>query len=884
MLGYVRMTAALAWALRYVAEGFPVFPVWPMRGNVCRCRSESNPPPKCHPGKHPLLKRGLNDASLDPAQVNAWFGIGEELNVGIAVPDGILVYDADPRNGGGESHGRLLDRLGSTRAVATGGGGLHLYYRVPPGLQFPGSLVKQGFPGIDLKQLGGYVLAPPSNHESGGVYTLLDDTSISSAPSWLVDLGKPRNERGSYNPAATYTDDLTPGFDHAPAVKLLAPYFVAGCRHKFAFALGGYMKNRGYTTADAEAFAGRLAEAAGSADPDARAADAARAWRYEVPAGFSRLMEWVPPSTLDQLSKVVPDRLYEARKADAALIKSAAITYDDVLRAEQTLREMTAPPTFGATQIPEFQYQIPVMPPGLAPATTEPSIFLETIGRAELDRLTKSLSSNKRTDEDRIRGRALKKLLSGTSIGDDQVQTDRIVFDLARDIAKQYPHAAYDPTLLAGGLHRNSINEQAFIATLLEQQAKSREILDRNKATTERRRAAGLSIGEDGAPRNSIGNVVAIMVSDAAWEGVLRFDVLNMRVVICKDPPIQIDGGLGGAWKDTYTTRARVWIEHNYDFSPAKENVDAAVDEIAHRFEFNPVQDYLESLVWDGKPRLDGLWVDYFGAYEDPWHRITAAKFLLGAVSRALPSPDGEPSKVDTMPVLEGPQGIKKSSALDALFGGTRWFSDSYLPIGSLDAIQQLDGVWCQEFADLHSLTTANINLIKAFLTSRSDNIRRSYARRAEKEGRRCVFVGTTNDTTYLRDQTGGRRFWPIKCGIIDIDAIRRDRDQLWAEAVVRFRAGEKHWFDTLEDNDIARTQQAERTETDPWEEIIDAQAIRAGKNSFTIPELMALLEIDAAKQDKQIVTRLGQIMKKLGYERRRQGGGSRSYHYIKSV
>lgn len=175
---------------------------------------------------------------------------------------------------------------------------------------------------------------------------------------------------------------------------------------------------------------------------------------------------------------------------------------------------------------------------------------------------------------------------------------------------------------------------------------------------------------------------------------------------------------------------------------------------------------------------------------------------------------------MDCCLILEGPQGQGKSALLNIL--GGEWYCDDVAELGTKDAPLGTRGKWILEFAELDSIAKATPSKIKAFISRATDHFRLPYDRRAGDFPRECIFAGTVNHAAYLRDETGGRRFWPVACGSINLDALRRDRDQLWAEAVDQYRKDKKWWLDTPELIKAAENQQSERYDDDPWEPLID--------------------------------------------------------------
>ena len=322
------------------------------------------------------------------------------------------------------------------------------------------------------------------------------------------------------------------------------------------------------------------------------------------------------------------------------------------------------------------------------------------------------------------------------------------------------------------------------------------------------------------------------------------------------------------------------------DYDPSLKHLSEALDAVAYGHRFNPVREYLDALEWDGTPRVAKLFGEYFKCGVDAYTRGVSIAFMVGAVAR-IKHPG---CKFDTMPVLKGPQGWNKSTALRTLFGDA-YFSDTNL--GSLtnkDASMKLRGIWGFEFSEIESLRRHEVNILKAFISSQVDRQRDPYERRVSNVPRSTVFAGTVNEGAYLGDATGARRFWPLELRErIDIAALAVDRDQLWAEAVALEADGvsrvlpSKLWG-------VAGERQDAETLTDPWEDTLRAFLDRraAGRDldgteddadSFTPPppdkvhtsELFGELGIPAKDQNRATAGRLRSVMEaRLGWQHRK--------------
>ncbi|CAK7069755.1 virulence-associated E family protein [Tissierella sp.] len=300
-----------------------------------------------------------------------------------------------------------------------------------------------------------------------------------------------------------------------------------------------------------------------------------------------------------------------------------------------------------------------------------------------------------------------------------------------------------------------------------------------------------------GQPAKTISNVRIILEHDPLLKGRIKEDIFSEFIYL--ESPVPWKNGPNEIgmhrWKDSDSTGLREYIEKVLGFN-SKDIIDAAFRNHASANGFDPLTSYLNCLEWDGTPRLDTLFIDYLGAEDSEYMRTITRKALVAAVARVM-SPG---VKFDYMTVICGRQGIGKSTILRKL--GKDWFSDSIKTFEGKDGAELLQGVWIVEIGELEAFNKSDINAVKSFLSKQDDQYRAAYGRVTEKHLRKCIFFGTTNDHDYLKDPTGNRRFWPvdaevtrpIKSIFADLD---NELDQIWAEAVFRWRIGEPIFLST---------------------------------------------------------------------------------------
>jgi putative DNA primase/helicase len=312
---------------------------------------------------------------------------------------------------------------------------------------------------------------------------------------------------------------------------------------------------------------------------------------------------------------------------------------------------------------------------------------------------------------------------------------------------------------------------------------------------------SALAVRKNGEPIPDERNVMLALEKAPELVGMLQYDAFADQIRMFRPPPwppylrMPVPQWTPKTWSDSDRIELQIWLQHQGLAVSRASVVQDAVIAVAQRSRFHPVEEYLTQVRqrWDGIARLDRWLIHYLGA--DDGHalrtkylRWVGAKFLIGAVARIMVPG----CQMDTILVLEGPQGLGKSSVVRVLFGD--WCADVAHDMGGKDAAILIQGIWGGELSELTALAKSQVEATKAFISRRIDRYRPPYGRNAIDRPRQTVFIATTNECEYLQDPSGGRRFWPTDCRKIDLDALRQDRDQLWAEATQRFRDGEA-WY-----------------------------------------------------------------------------------------
>ncbi len=343
---------------------------------------------------------------------------------------------------------------------------------------------------------------------------------------------------------------------------------------------------------------------------------------------------------------------------------------------------------------------------------------------------------------------------------------------------------------------------------------------------------AGAQLDHRETPIPNLANAMLGLRHVPALARAFAFDEMQRAAMLVAPIPNvlnRVEQQLPRLVTDTDAVQLQEWLQREGLTRISKETVHSAIDLRAQENAFHPVRSYLDSLRWDGEARVAAWLHRYMGAELTPYTSGIGKLFLIAMVARIF----APGCKSDYMLVFEGPQGARKSTAC-AILGG-QWFSDNLPDVtAGKDVVQHLCGKWLVEIAEMASLSRAEDAALKAFLTRPVERYRPAYGRKEVIEPRQCVFVGTTNKSKYLRDETGGRRYWPVVVGTIDTDGLAMARDQLFAEAVHAYRAGEKWWPRSDFERLHIAGEQEDRFEEDVWQEVIKAYVSNATRVSVT--------------------------------------------------
>jgi predicted P-loop ATPase len=398
---------------------------------------------------------------------------------------------------------------------------------------------------------------------------------------------------------------------------------------------------------------------------------------------------------------------------------------------------------------------------------------------------------------------------------------------------------------------------------------------------------ADLKFTKSGDVLSNTHNMTLMFQNHPDWDGVLAYDEFNFDIVLKRDPPFQRKSQLKPQWTDVHTTEARNWFIAKGMSYPRRTDVIETVMLIAKDNAFHPVVDCLEALRWDGVPRIARWLTTYAGVEDSEYVRVVGEKWLIAGVARILMHKDGikeEGVKADNVLVLEGKQRKLKSTLLRALTLKDEWFTDQLSKLSTKDASLEVAGVMIVEMPELDAALKSSKAATKRFLSQQDDRVRPPYGRRVEKHPRQCIFAGTVNPSPrgYWRDETGAGRFWFVATGTIDIEAMRRDKEQLWAEAVHQFKTGTTWWLTQDQEERLARPEQDKRYRKHEWE--VPIREFVWNKTEVTYADVFKMLRVEETNTGLKTLADI--LIDRLGFRhsRPRNAKSGRYTSYIRDI
>lgn len=798
-------------ALSYARLGWYVFPVWGLRDGKCACGK-----PGCNDtAKHPVTVNGFNGATTDESQIRMWWTSVPDASIGVAMEkSGLCALDIDLYHKDDAKFEALVKQYGDLPTTVVGksgsGEGYHFIFKSPG---FPVRGVLQGI----VVRAKAYVIVAPSSHASGNFYQWVyspDTTPVAEFPDTWKDALRKTAEVGQVG---------------IPAVE---PAWLAAIPQD---------KRIADMRAHLEREPGEIKGVSEAGTTFNVVRSATRMYAVRDPEiVLASVMEIYDPKCQP------PWRDRMGRHVWSAYERAHSPEWGAAYRGgEQRLEDL------GLADAPvEIIHHMPA--PAVEKIPAEPPTDLKL--RSELEGFASGRASRFKYDRTLIR----MMLKGGEHLGDD-------VEGAALALVKHSPEGTTDDQLVPFLASCFIPDELARILIAKARTSLAPKVVgdvagsldDLPPPTDDDELMARLPRDpERGTVINRPDVVAYILRWSEATRNRLQFNELTKEICV-----------KGGPFSDTpsncLATEIVNWLSSKWGLVVTEQFTKPQIALIARKFgAFDPVKEYLEKLKWDGVPRLDTWLMTYCGADDTNYNRRVGAMWMISAVARGL----RPGSKVDTVLILEGGQGVKKSTTFDVL--GGEWFSGTPLVLGNKDSYMLASSTWIVELAELSSLRIGEVEAHKAFLSSRTDRFRPPYGAVVEEFDRHCVFGGSTNEREYLLDNTGNRRYWAVPVTKCDAPRLREDRDQLWAEAVYRYKSaelnpdrahpecpGERWWFELdeqVEADEVARARRAE----DPWVSMIHSWMHRQnlpGPGITPVKTQWTLAEIAKGALDLQI-------------------------------
>lgn len=743
-----------------------------------------------------------------------------DASIGVVMePSGLLAFDLDEYHGDLGKLAVLEQQYGPLPSTVTqrsgSGDGFHAVF------QSPGGPVRGVLGGIVIRSKA-YIVVAPSNHASGGHYSWQDGLG----PTEIAVAELPDSWKEALKKTAEIGQVGIPAAEDEPAWLAAIPNEkrIADMKAHFAREQG---EVKGTSTAGTTFNIVRSAIRSHGVRDSEAALEAAMTYDAKCTPPWGARM---------------------GRHVWSAYQKATTPTWGSAYRGEEQRLDalgLSDVPVLPAYPIPADIMVQATLQSVKAKRTTDPTKIVDK------DLVTQVLEKKYLGANELLAAQTLVRVCPpGTS--DDQITTllmgTNMAEDRARELVRQARPKLQAPT--PGGMSFGSLADSLPVSTV-PLPASSGGPEDLPEADIALMGTLKLDAEGEGV-KNGPNNIYEILNGDSVIGGAIRFNGLTKQIEITADR-------FNGVSSNVLATDVMNWMDKKWQLTANRTQIEDQLLLIARRNEYNPIADYLLALKWDGVRRIDRWLIDFCGAEDNEFNRRIGGMWLISAVARGV-KPG---SKVDTVLVLEGKQGAKKSTALRVLAGP--WFSDSPLIIGNKDSMQMASYRWIIELAELASLRSSETEAQKAFISACVDNYRPPYGKAPEEFDRFAVFGGSTNQGEYLPDETGNRRYWPTLISGCDTIRLRQERDQLWAEATYRYLhaelnpdlahpecPGERWWFETEEEQDMAAAVVDKRRPENAWAGLIKEWA-RRNSVGVNVRRQWTLAEIAKSALDIEI-------------------------------
>lgn len=374
--------------------------------------------------------------------------------------------------------------------------------------------------------------------------------------------------------------------------------------------------------------------------------------------------------------------------------------------------------------------------------------------------------------------------------------------------------------------------------------------------------------------------------SNEEVKNIFQYNLMTRRIEYKKVPNWNYDASVNDNMEEFDLIALKGFLTKNYGFTPTKEDIFDAVKEVSRRNSYHPIKDYLRDLRWDGIKRLD-YWLSSICGVNNNQYIMDVGRKIFVAMVKRIHEPG---CQFDYLPVLEGVQGIRKSTLIKSIVGDNKYYGSVSFHLNDKAFIENMQGKWILEVEEMSGQNKQEVERVRALISKTKDTMRMTYERVPEDYKRQSIMIGTRNpipgDDKWLYDPAGNRRFWPIICnGAINIDLLLENRDMFFAEAMSLYKDGEEIWLNDKDVEKFATKEQEMRQMDDPWEDIIvnwlETKAMSLSSHVTVNQIAIECLLINPERITRFVSSRIGRVLSKTDWVKLKETTGKRKQYYI---